>query len=850
MRRAVPVFRHTYAFLLLAMSGWAAPSDVTIYSNMSGSATGLAYGIGYRADRSFYIDGVGFNTGGKNFQLSQIQTIVSFVSGQNRFEMQLFADANGAPGALLETWNFSATANPTLITVTSVIHPSLMAGLQYWLTLAPADPASYGLWYQNPAHQAGPYTVSVNNGPFAVGVVSDPFYAINVTGVQTPDVALAQSKLASVPVSGQSQLGQSVSLSNDGSTVVLGGPSSTGLTGAAWVFGPSNGQWLQQAKLVPQGAAFNDRVGSAVAISGDENTILLGGFATNNSEGAVYVFVNQGGQWVQQGGKILGRSTGSAQQGYALALSQDGNTAVIGGPADSAGVGACWVFVRSGGQWAEQVKLGNNSLSGIIGNAQVGSSVAISGDGNTVLCSGPLDNANTGAVWPAIRVGSSWQQAGPKLVGTIGAFEGASVATNSNGTVAVIGGSSRDNTTTSVWTFTRSGTSWTQEGSPIAGKGRRVALDAKASSLVIGDNETTAAGEAWLFGRITGGWTPKAHLTASGAVGNAALGTSVALSNRNALVGGPNDNGQAGAAWAFLTSPAGTPAVVSVSPVVGNGSTQSYTFQFSDTAGWQTLGVVDVLINNYLDGRSACYFAYSVPDALLYLVPDSGGGPLAGMSLNSSGTLGNSQCSIAGVGSSASGSGSTLTLTLNLTFSSSFAGNKVVYAAARDPQANNTGWVLMGVHSVPPLPSTFPMPLGIGESGTGPTQTLTFTYADATSANNLQTLWALINTAIDGRSACYVAYYAPGNQLFLYPDNGDGTQALSMALTGSNSLSNSQCTVLASGSSYTKAGAAATLTLNITFSTAFAGHKGIWLAAQTLSLHSSDWQAQGELTLP
>jgi hypothetical protein len=42
-------------------------------------------------------------------------------------------------------------------------------------------------------------------------------------------------------------------------------------------------------------------------------------------------------------------ASGLASQGYSVALSADGNTAIVGGPTDSKDTGAgCWVFTRSG----------------------------------------------------------------------------------------------------------------------------------------------------------------------------------------------------------------------------------------------------------------------------------------------------------------------------------------------------------------------------------------------------------------------------------------------------------------------------------------------------------------------
>lgn len=45
---------------------------------------------------------------------------------------------------------------------------------------------------------------------------------------------------------------------------------------------------------------------------------------------------------------------GAASQGYSVALSADGNTAIVGGNDDNSQLGAAWVFTRTGGVWAQQ----------------------------------------------------------------------------------------------------------------------------------------------------------------------------------------------------------------------------------------------------------------------------------------------------------------------------------------------------------------------------------------------------------------------------------------------------------------------------------------------------------------
>jgi hypothetical protein len=55
-------------------------------------------------------------------------------------------------------------------------------------------------------------------------------------------------------------------------------------------------------------------------------------------------------QFSQQGNKLFGTGSSSTpEQGSSVALSADGNTAIVGGMDDGAGVGAAWIFTRSGG---------------------------------------------------------------------------------------------------------------------------------------------------------------------------------------------------------------------------------------------------------------------------------------------------------------------------------------------------------------------------------------------------------------------------------------------------------------------------------------------------------------------
>jgi len=272
-------------------------------------------------------------------------------------------------------------------------------------------------------------------------------------------------------------------------------------------------------------------------------------------------------------------------------------------------------------------------------------------------------------------------------------------------------------------------------------------------------------------------------------------------------------------------------------------------FTFTDPRGWQDLDVVNVLINNFLDGRNACYLAYSRPSGVLYLVADNGG-TLLGLPLNGSGSVSNRQCTVAAAGTTAAGSGNTLTLTVNLSFAAGFAGNKVTYMAARDLQGGNSGWQALGVWNVPGA-STFPAVGGVNPArGTGSAQTFTFTFGDTKGAPDLGVLNVLINNFLDGRQACYIAYSQPYRVLYLVGDAGGG---LSAGLTpgGTGTVSNGQCTISAAGSSAVVNGNTLTLALNVSFAAGFAGNRVVYMAARdSAEANNSGWQATGTWTVP
>jgi hypothetical protein len=236
---------------------------------------------------------------------------------------------------------------------------------------------------------------------------------------------------------------------------------------AASSAGASYGQ--QGAKLVGTGAVDGGTQGSSVAVSGDGNTAVVGCPYDNGGAGAAWVYTRSGGVWSQLGAKLVGTgAVNPAYQGISVAVSADGNTAVVGGPGDNGSAGAAWVYTRSGGVWSQQgAKLVG---TGAVGPAQHGVSVSVSADGNTAVVGGYADNNSAGAAWVYTRSGGVWSQQGAKLVGTgaVGpAEQGNSVAVSADGNTAVVGGDTDNNYVGAAWVFASTTSTGVNDGGSL-----------------------------------------------------------------------------------------------------------------------------------------------------------------------------------------------------------------------------------------------------------------------------------------------------------------------------------------------------------------------------------------------
>ena len=281
-------------------------------------------------------------------------------------------------------------------------------------------------------------TTGVNSTPIDDGSADNAgaVYVFSRTGT-----AWAQQAYVKASNTGAvDSFGTAVSLSGDGNTLAVGAigenSNTTGVdttpnndvsaifSGAVYVFVRTGTTWVEQTYIKASNTGPSDLFGRAVSLSADGNTLAVGANSEDsnttgvgsipnddgaaNDSGAVYVFARTGTTWVEQAYVKASNTNTIDMFGYALSLSADGNTLVVGSYAEDSNTigvgsasnddgsaddsGAVYVFVRTGTTWVEQayVKASNTNVDDGFGIA-----VSLSADGNTLSVGAYLEDSNT-----------------------------------------------------------------------------------------------------------------------------------------------------------------------------------------------------------------------------------------------------------------------------------------------------------------------------------------------------------------------------------------------------------------------------------------------------------------------
>jgi len=315
----------------------------------------------------------------------------------------------------------------------------------------------------------------------------------------------------------------------------------------------------------------------SVAVDGD--TLAIGAFTdtvgTNNSQGAVYVYVRRGVSWLFQ--QKLTAADGASNDRFGRAIGMSGNTIVVGASGDTfgssgAGQGSAYVFVRRGTVWREQDKL---MASDAGGGDIFGEFVRI--DKNTVIVGArgsdratPTTQIDAGAAYVFVRRGTRWVQQA-KLMASDGiGGDNFGMSADIDGDTAVVGawfdaeGINSQQGSAYIFSRTRAGI-WTQKTKllapdGIAGDQFGVAACIAGNTVAIGsrrDNHnvgtpgsTSGEGSVYIYTGSDTIWTLQQRIEADDATGGDAFGESLAIESDRILVGAVFENGT-GSAYLF-----------------------------------------------------------------------------------------------------------------------------------------------------------------------------------------------------------------------------------------------------------------------------------------------------------
>jgi hypothetical protein len=330
--------------------------------------------------------------------------------------------------------------------------------------------------------------------------------------------------------------------------------------------------------------------GSSVAISGDGTTLAIGApeedsIATGINgdpvvddtdtaigSGAVYLFTRDGDSWVQQAYFKASNAQAGDAFGFAVSLSDDGQTLAVGATDEDSGIngeqadnslqraGAVYVFTNSASGWTQQ---GYIKASTPVSGANFGKQVSLSASGDRLAISG-------GGVYLFALGGSGWaEQASVTATDSEGTDDfGISLELSGDGGTLVVGAPGEDSSSTGIdgdsdnndtraagaaYVFSYNGSTWSQQAylkAPVTDTGDEfgtdVSLSADGNTVVVtaptedsnatgvngssSNNNRENSGAVFMFERQGSVWSQSGYFKASNSAPNDKFGYKVALS--------------------------------------------------------------------------------------------------------------------------------------------------------------------------------------------------------------------------------------------------------------------------------------------------------------------------------
>ncbi len=331
-------------------------------------------------------------------------------------------------------------------------------------------------------HFGSSVALSADGGRLAVGAVyndtgatnAGAIYLFTVSGSTWGSAVVQVAKVADglgVSLHPNDYFGRSVSLSSDGSKLVVGADGRDTKNGydhaynrkdgAVYLFSVGGSTWgqtvTQTGMITHRTSVSSDKeyFGDSVALNGDGSKLVVSATCAYNCKGGVSMFTVDGSTW----GNTVNRTNGIFDKkdlilaknetfGSAVAISDDGTKLAVGAQFNDTGGtdrGAVYLFDLNGDDVYYTAKIADGNGVSLDNGDKFGAAVALNNDGSTLVVGAPNDHTNGtnfGAVYVLSVGGVAWgdtvAQLGKLASNTAGNF-GDAVAVSGDGTKLAVG---------------------------------------------------------------------------------------------------------------------------------------------------------------------------------------------------------------------------------------------------------------------------------------------------------------------------------------------------------------------------------------------------------------------------
>ena len=190
-------------------------------------------------------------------------------------------------------------------------------------------------------------------------------------------------------VSGDSSdfIGHSIKLNSQGNIFAVSSLSGDGLVR---VFSSDGDVWTQLGADIEGLPSYG--FGSSIDLNGDGDILAIASPSANTNSGIVDVYDWDESSWVSRSPSISGKSIENF--GSSISLSYGGDYIAIGAASANQSSGASRVYNWNNGSWSEM----SDGVSGTSIGENLGSSIDLTTDGQTIIVGGSGDNGGDGLV--------------------------------------------------------------------------------------------------------------------------------------------------------------------------------------------------------------------------------------------------------------------------------------------------------------------------------------------------------------------------------------------------------------------------------------------------------------------